>query len=65
MTTENLFRPYAFGPTEREEMDRDGHYVLPGILTEAASASLSRALQQIHNLPVEDEEYPPRRFAAD
>ena len=36
---EALFRPFVFGADERAELDRDGHFALPGILTDAACSS--------------------------
>lgn len=62
---ETLFRPYTFGAAEREILDRDGHFALPGLLTDAARAQLTEALAHIQELPRDDEEYLPSRFAAE
>ena len=34
--TERLFKPYQFAAEEKIGLDRDGHFVLPGLLTEEA-----------------------------
>ena len=39
---EALFRPFVFGADERAVLDRDGHFALPGILTDAACAQLTK-----------------------
>ena len=44
---EALFRPFAFGVDERAMLDRDGHFALPGVLTDAACAQLTDALARI------------------
>ena len=62
---EALFRPFAFGADERAELDCDGHFALPGILTDAACAQLTAALARIQSLPRDDEDYLPSRFAAE
>lgn len=62
---EALFRPFAFGTEERAVLDRDGHFVLPGILTDAACSNLTAALARIQALPHGDEAYRPSRFAAE
>ena len=62
---ETLFRPYVFGREERTVLDRDGHFVLPGILTESAAEKLTESLAYIQSLPRDDEEYLPSRFAAE
>ena len=60
-----LFRPYTLGDTEKAELDRDGHFALPGLLTDDACHRLTQALAQIQELPREDEEYLPSRHAAE
>ena len=62
---EALFRPFAFGADERAELDCDGHFALPGILTDEACVQLTAALAHIQSLPRDDEEYIPSRFAAE
>ena len=46
-------------------MDRDGHIAFPGLLTDSTREELTAALMRIFAMPVEDEDYPPRRFAAE
>ena len=62
---EVLFRPFVFGADERAVLDRDGHFALPGVLSDAACAQLTAALARIQSLPRDDEEYIPSRFAAE
>ena len=62
---EALFKPYEFAVEQRAELDRDGHFVLPGLLTEEACGRLTEALAQIQELPRDDEEYLPSRFSAE
>ena len=62
---EALFRPFVFGADERAVLDRDGHFALPGVLTDAACSDLTAALARIQSLPCDDEEYRPSRFAAE
>ena len=62
---EALFRPFTFGADERASLDRDGHFALPGVLTDAACSDLTAALARIQSLPRDDEEYRPSRFAAE
>lgn len=50
MTQDPLFKPYSFGPTEKEQMDRDGHFVLPGILTDHVCERLVESLSHIETL---------------
>ena len=38
---EALFRPFVFGADERTILDRDGHFALPGVLTDAACTQLT------------------------
>jgi phytanoyl-CoA dioxygenase PhyH len=42
-----LFVPYRFAEAERAALDRDGHLVLPGILTGAVREQLVAALAQV------------------
>lgn len=61
-----LFKPYTFGPAERAQMDRDGHFLLPGILTEDACTRLVDALAQIEELVAAGVTEPlPNRNAAE
>lgn len=63
--TERLFKPYQFAAEEKIGLDRDGHFVLPGLLTEEACEQLIEALSQIQAMPRADEEYLPSRFSAE
>ena len=60
-----LFRSYTPGDEERATLDRDGHIALPGLLTDEACDELTQALAQIQALPMDDEEHPPNRYAAE
>ena len=62
---EAIFNPYEFGARERAAMDRDGHFALPALLTDATRAKLTEALAHIQSLPRGDGEYLPNRFAAE
>ena len=62
---DGLFKPYTFGAAERAQLDHVGHFALPGILTDSACEQLTAALAQIQELPRDDEEYLPSRFAAE
>jgi hypothetical protein len=50
MAQEPIFKPYVFGQAEKEQMDRDGHFVLPGVLTEGACAKLVQSMEHIEAL---------------
>ena len=50
MTAEAIFKPYTFGPNERAAMDKDGHILLPGILTDATCQRLVQSLAYINTL---------------
>jgi hypothetical protein len=66
-----LFEPYVFGERERGELDRQGHFILPGILTREACDALVLALgriaelQRIHGASGAPEEQNPGRHAAE
>ena len=62
---DRLFRNFTFGEGEWSALDRDGHVVLPGILTIETCERLTAALGKIRGMVEVDEEYPPRRFAAE
>ena len=62
---EALFKPYEFAVEQRAELDRDGHFVLPGLLTEEACGRLTEALAQIQAMPRDDDEYLPSHFSAE
>ena len=66
MSQPPIFHAYTFGEQEREKLDRDGHFVLPGVLTPDAQENLTRSLSHIHELsrtPKEGRE--PNRFSAE
>ena len=50
MSQPPIFHAYTFGEQEREKLDRDGHLVLPGVLTPDAQENLTRSLSRIHEL---------------
>jgi hypothetical protein len=52
MAQEPIFKPYTFGADEKAQMDRDGHFLLPGILTSDACAKLVQSLSHIEDLVV-------------
>ena len=45
-----IFHSYEFGEEQRAEMDRVGHFVLPGILTSKACERLTESLSYIQSL---------------
>ncbi|MEM7128459.1 MAG: phytanoyl-CoA dioxygenase family protein [Chloroflexota bacterium] len=65
-TPEPLFKPYTISPDEKEQMNRDGHLVLPGILTDYACQQLVRSLSYIQALADDGVDDPlPNRHAAE
>ena len=61
-----IFHPYTFGEAAGKKMDRDGHFVLPGLLTPEAQANLTRSLSHIHELSrTSTEGHEPNRFSAE
>ena len=62
---ESIFIDRAWSSGDREEMDRDGHIVLPGFLTADARTRLVEALSHIQSLMPGDEEYKPSHYAAE
>lgn len=62
--SEPLFHDDTWGETERERLDRDGHLVLPGLLTEAACARLTDSLARIAAGPTAPPQ-PPNHYAAE
>jgi hypothetical protein len=50
MTYAPIFKPYVFGLPEKAQMDRDGHWVLPAILTDDACAKLIQSMMHIEEL---------------
>ena len=47
MNQTNIFNPFEFDETEKEAFDRDGHFLLPGILTSETCKQLTRSLALI------------------
>lgn len=61
-----IFQDYTFGDKERKELDRDGHFVLPGLLTANAQERLTESLARIQSLiPNCKEGHEPNRFSAE
>ena len=61
-----IFRPYEFGEKEKASLDKDGHFLLPGILTPQACERLTASLSHIQDLlPSGAEGHMPNRFAAE
>jgi hypothetical protein len=66
MTYEPIFKPYTFGRDEKAHMDRDGHFLLPGILTKQACDKLINAMIHIEELVQAGVQDPlPNRNAAE
>ena len=66
MTTGALFRSYGFGIRERAALDRDGHFLLPALLTAEARRELTAALAHIRTLNESaSDDVSPGRFAAE
>lgn len=62
---EDIFADYEFGQRERAQLDCDGHFVFPGLLTASARQSLTQALRAIQALMPGDEDYKPNHYAAE
>lgn len=61
-----IFNDYIFGDRERENMDQNGHFVLPELLTDDARVRLTKSLSYIESIiPGCKEGYEPNRFAAE
>lgn len=62
-----IFHSYTFDEAERKKMDSDGHFILPGLLTQEAQADLTRALSHIQELSrtSSTEGHEPNRFSAE
>ena len=66
MSQHQLFHTYTFGEQERRELDRNGHYVLPSLLTDEAKERLTESLSHVESLiPGCQKGYEPNRFAAE
>ena len=64
MEQEPIFQPYEFGAREKAQLDRDGHFVFPSLLTASARARLTASLAHVVTLP-ETPSYRPQGFAAE
>ena len=61
-----IFLPYEFGEKEKALLDKDGHFLLPGILTPQACERLKASLSHIQDLtPSAVEGHKPNHFAAE
>jgi len=66
MLQNRIFHNYTFGDQERKQLDHDGHYVLPELLTIDARERLTESLARIESLiPGNKKGYEPNRFAAE
>lgn len=66
MTPTPIFHDYTFGGKERELLDSDGHYVLPGLLTDDVQERLTTSLSYIQSIiPGCKEGHEPNRFSAE
>ena len=66
MAQDPIFHDYTFSDKERNEMDHDGHFVLPRLLTAEARKRLTDSLVHIESLlPGGKQGYEPNRFAAE
>lgn len=61
---EAIFGEYAWTEADRQRLDRDGHLVLPGLLTEGARARLTTSLASIAAEPAAGPQ-PPNHYAAE
>ena len=61
-----IFQSYEFSDEQRAEMDRVGHFVLPGLLTPKACEQLTKSLSYIQSIvPNATKGHEPNRFAAE
>ena len=66
MTHTPIFRPYEFGAKEKALLDKDGHVLLPGILTPGACERLMSSFWHIEDLtPSAVESHKPNHYAAE
>ena len=61
----DLFESIPFGATERAQLDKDGHLVLPRLLTPKACERLTTALSHIQSLLPGDEDHRPNHYCAE
>jgi len=64
LTQERLFEAYTFGAEERSQLDRDGHFAFPGLLTAHARSRLTDSLEHISALP-NTGDFTPQRYSAE
>jgi hypothetical protein len=60
-----LFESIPFGADERAQLDKDGHLVLPGLLTPDSRERLTASLSHIQSLLPGDEEHRPNHYCAE
>ena len=61
-----IFRPYDFGEKEKALLDKDGYFLLSGILTPEACERLTASLSHIQDMaPSHVEGHKPSHFAAE
>jgi hypothetical protein len=66
MGREPIFEHFTFAHPEREVMDREGHFVFPGLLTHRAQDRLTKSLAYIESIKAQGVEgHEPNRFAAE
>ncbi len=67
MIPEPLFNEYRFTNTDREQLNRDGQIVLPGLLTDVATDRLAKSLARVQAIQDTgtEQENTPHRFAAE
>ena len=66
MSQTAIFHPYTFGEEERKTMDRDGHFVFPGLLVSDAQEQLQKSLSHIQTLARDGKAgHEPNRFSAE
>ena len=61
-----IFQPYKFDEQDKADLDQDGHFVLPNVLTAQACERLTESLSYIESLiPNGAEGHEPNRFSAE
>ena len=60
----DIFTDCTFGPAERAQMDADGHFVFPGMLTQPTRAAVTGSLARIESLRAELDNA-PNHYAAE
>jgi ectoine hydroxylase-related dioxygenase (phytanoyl-CoA dioxygenase family) len=62
---EPLFLDYRFGAEEKSRLDRDGHFVLPAILTAETQRQLMASLARIEEIHAEVQTNEPYHYSAE